>query len=74
LVFDNHTDDDHPVHLHRNSFELTSDPYRQASVRRESRLRYEYGIFKQTIQGGWQLEQPSTSGLPFFAGPRSLGS
>src|SRR4051794_24566694 len=21
-------------------------------------LRYEYGIFKQTIQGGWQLEQP----------------
>jgi len=24
LVFDNHTDDDHPVHLHRNSFELTN--------------------------------------------------
>ena len=24
LVFDNHTDDAHPVHLHRNSFELTS--------------------------------------------------
>jgi FtsP/CotA-like multicopper oxidase with cupredoxin domain len=23
LVFDNHTDDAHPVHLHRNSFELT---------------------------------------------------
>jgi len=25
LVFDNQTDDDHPVHLHRNSFELTND-------------------------------------------------
>jgi FtsP/CotA-like multicopper oxidase with cupredoxin domain len=24
LVFDNHTDDAHPVHLHRNSFELVS--------------------------------------------------
>jgi FtsP/CotA-like multicopper oxidase with cupredoxin domain len=24
LVFDNQTDDDHPVHLHRNSFELTN--------------------------------------------------
>jgi FtsP/CotA-like multicopper oxidase with cupredoxin domain len=24
LVFDNHTDDAHPVHLHRNSFELTN--------------------------------------------------
>jgi FtsP/CotA-like multicopper oxidase with cupredoxin domain len=24
LVFDNQTDDAHPVHLHRNSFELTS--------------------------------------------------
>ena len=24
LVFDNQTDDPHPVHLHRNSFELTS--------------------------------------------------
>lgn len=24
LVFDNETDDDHPVHLHRNSFELTN--------------------------------------------------
>ena len=24
LVFDNHTDDAHPVHLHRNTFELTS--------------------------------------------------
>jgi len=24
LVFDNHTDDAHPVHLHRNSFELTT--------------------------------------------------
>lgn len=24
LIFDNHTDDAHPVHLHRNSFELTN--------------------------------------------------
>lgn len=24
LVFDNHTDDAHPIHLHRNSFELTN--------------------------------------------------
>jgi FtsP/CotA-like multicopper oxidase with cupredoxin domain len=24
LAFDNHTDDAHPVHLHRNTFELTS--------------------------------------------------
>jgi FtsP/CotA-like multicopper oxidase with cupredoxin domain len=24
LVFDNQTDDAHPVHLHRNSFELTN--------------------------------------------------
>ena len=24
LAFDNHTDDAHPVHLHRNSFELTN--------------------------------------------------
>jgi FtsP/CotA-like multicopper oxidase with cupredoxin domain len=24
LVFDNQTDDPHPVHLHRNSFELTN--------------------------------------------------
>jgi FtsP/CotA-like multicopper oxidase with cupredoxin domain len=24
LVFDNETDDGHPAHLHRNSFELTN--------------------------------------------------
>ena len=24
LIFDNQTDDAHPVHLHRNSFELTN--------------------------------------------------
>ena len=37
LVFDNHTDDAHPVHLHRNSFELTNVHGKPTARRDEGR-------------------------------------
>ncbi len=60
LVFDNHTDDAHPVHLHRNSFELTN-VYGKATA----------GILKDVVlvKGFRKIEAdfvPAMEGLTLF--------
>jgi FtsP/CotA-like multicopper oxidase with cupredoxin domain len=60
LVFDNHTDDAHPVHLHRNSFELTN-VYGKATA----------GILKDVVlvKGFRKIEAdvtPTLDGLTLF--------
>jgi FtsP/CotA-like multicopper oxidase with cupredoxin domain len=60
LVFDNQTDDAHPIHLHRNSFELTKVDGKPTA-----------GIFKDVVlvKGFKQIEAdvvPSIEGLTLF--------
>jgi FtsP/CotA-like multicopper oxidase with cupredoxin domain len=60
LVFDNQTDDAHPVHLHRNSFELTNVRGKPTS-----------GILKDVVlvKGFWKIEAdvtPTMDGLTLF--------
>jgi FtsP/CotA-like multicopper oxidase with cupredoxin domain len=60
LVFDNRTDDAHPIHLHRNSFELTKVHGKQTS-----------GVLKDVVlvKGFRQIEAdvtPAMEGLTLF--------
>jgi len=60
LVFDNHTDDAHPVHLHRNSFELVSVDGKPTA-----------GVFKDVVlvKGFRKVEAdvtPAMDGLTLF--------
>ena len=60
LVFDNQTDDAHPIHLHRNSFELTNVNGKPTA-----------GILKDIVlvKGFWKVEvdvTPAMDGLTLF--------
>jgi FtsP/CotA-like multicopper oxidase with cupredoxin domain len=60
LAFDNQTDDAHPIHLHRNSFELTNVNGKPTS-----------GVLKDVVlvKGFWKVEvdvTPAMDGLTLF--------
>ena len=60
LVFDNRTDDAHPIHLHRNSFELTNVNGKPTA-----------GVLKDVVlvKGFWKVEvdvTPAMDGLTLF--------